>query len=1841
MAKAFLSFLLLFSVSVFGQSASDYQYYLKNQQVNLTAKPGQFFLHTKADFNEKDLLPRLKKDFGLEAISFAPVGGWKLIAKNPSTFSQKEFEKKLSLSSGIISAYPVLLFEGKELMTGNQFLVKPKPGQETTISRLTIGKATLLERHDHQLGSIVLIYQLNKGEDVFAFCRNLSETGLVEFAEPNFIFSGENIGFTPNDGSFGSQWFLNQSTDADIDAPEAWAITKGSSSVVVAVIDGNGYDMAHPDMAGKYFNAYDAVNDDNNPSPENADANHGTPCAGLVGAASNNTVGVASAGYNVSVMPIVLGFGASGLSFSTSLDIISRVAVRVTSTANVVATSNSYSFGSSAFAASVEASYTAMRNNSRGGLGAVNFCAYGNSNLLNPTVFPAGYATSFTVSAANRTDFRASFSNYGILAKISAHGENGIFTVDRSGADGYSSGDYANFSGTSAATPIVAGVAGLIGSLLPSANASLYEEILARSADKVGHTYSTTAGFPFGTRSNEMGYGRVNAYRAVLMAKNCLPQHITACSSGDFINTVQFGATSNANSGCNGLPMNYIFYGEDQFNFSAVLGSLTNLVVSNTTKAQVFGAWLDLNENGDFEANEFLGSSPSGNTGSFSINIGNDISQIGKKRLRIRSRASGSFLSSDACSGLPNGETEDYILQVVDAYCQPAVTNSCTTSGDFIQSFSFGGIVNSNTGCNGQSNNFFVQTNIPSQQLPLGSSQPISISCGPDFDQFMGVWIDYNNDGDFGDAGEFVFSGKALKLVSLTGNITIPTNAAFVGVRRLRVRSSFFDVPFSSTTSCSGVTYGETEDYFIRISNTVDFSGLAASYCRNFPGTVSLTGIPTGGIFSGPGIAGNTFTPSLLAPGTYNITYTFNGNTSTKSVIIRNIPLANISPGPQAEICPGSSVFLQASGGTVYSWSNGAITSGILVGTAGPFVVTVTDGFGCSARDTTTVILKTLPAKPVISPAGPIAICQGQSTTLTTNATGAHKWSTGATTSSISVSQTGVFADTAIGANGCTSVSDPVTVLVNPIPEVPALVARGPSTFCQGGNVRIGLANAPVQVTYKVDVRFYKLIRAIESGGIRIAGNFSSLGAPIPDWQPTDIASAMTKEPNSDIWTITVTYPRSAIGSTQLFKFVNTNWAPIGDNEATTNFDFFTQGCGQPDGFGNFNRVFTIPPVNTTMLFCWDQCSSCLGQATSGASLQWQLNGVDIAGQTDTSIIASSTGNYRLKISQNGCSGFSNAIPVTVNPIPSAPTISGASTRSVCFGSPVLLSVQNPVQGTVYLWSNGVTGNSISVETAGLFNVRAISNACTSQVSQSVNVIVNPLPVVFGGADFTVNQSSGNRFLGDGSPAGGTWSGQGVSTGSIFNTAQPSGSYPIVYCFTNQNGCTACDTLIANILLVPGRVDIPKITPGTGTYSSTQAVTITTSTPGSAIYFTTTGNNPVVGTSFTRLYTAPLQVSNTLTIRAMAVKTGMTNSGVAVANFNIPATSNPVISPGTGSYLGSQTVTITCPNPDAEIWYTASGNLPRFDIPNSFTKKYTGPFLINNSATIYAVAKAPNLQYSFNVVSVITIPPVRFSPPPGTYANAVSVTMTNFSSNAQMYYTTNGQVPVPGNAGTQLYTGPVFIPQSLTLRAISWKNGAQDGVVAVGNYIITNPAVVANPTFSPAPGICPSPCTVSINCATPDVQIYYTTNGNNPRTDIPNSFTRLYTGPIALGTSAVTIKAQGLKAGFISSSVVTGVFTPAVGRMAFDQNPDEQNGDWKMYPNPSQGIFVLTTTSNSPFGAEEVEIISPNGKLIERRILAEGVLEERFDLVNQPAGIYFLKLTGKDGKSFQRKIIRE
>lgn len=132
-----------------------------------------------------------------------------------------------------------------------------------------------------------------------------------------------------------------------------------------------------------------------------------------------------------------------------------------------------------------------------------------------------------------------------------------------------------------------------------------------------------------------------------------------------------------------------------------------------------------------------------------------------------------------------------------------------------------------------------------------------------------------------------------------------------------------------------------------------------------------------------------------------------------------------------------------------------------------------------------------------------------------------------------------------------------------------------------------------VDVTYQVDITDYLAAgNVLDPNGIRVGGDFTTQGASIADWTPSDASCAMTDMGNN-IWSITVTYPASSIGNTQSYKFVNGDW---GMNEGTDpNGTIALDGCGIDDGSGNINRQLEIPATTLTLTYCWDACFQCNG----------------------------------------------------------------------------------------------------------------------------------------------------------------------------------------------------------------------------------------------------------------------------------------------------------------------------------------------------------------------------------------------------------------------------------------------------------------------------------------------------------------------------------------------------------------------------------------------------------------------------------------------------------------------
>lgn len=327
----------------------------------------------------------------------------------------------------------------------------------------------------------------------------------IEYAEKAPIFRISSTPFTPND-LHAQQGYLDQ-----IFARDAWGVSQGNPNIVVAIVD-NGMLTTHEDLAPVLWvnptpnsglldrypndvNGWDVADNNNNPNPPpgTTDASpfsHGTLCAGLAGAKTNNGVGMASIGFNIRIMPVKCTPNSSdGNTLTNAYD---GVYYAIQAGADVISMSWGGSGGPFLTGESII--------NSATNAGIVLVGAAGNGNVTTPE-FPAAYPNVIAVAAVDGNDVKAGYSNYGSWVDISAPG-NGLYTT-RAG----STSSYGTASGTSIATPLVAGLAALILSEEPGLSPAQVKTRLQQSSDNIDALNPTFVG--------QLGAGRINAARAM------------------------------------------------------------------------------------------------------------------------------------------------------------------------------------------------------------------------------------------------------------------------------------------------------------------------------------------------------------------------------------------------------------------------------------------------------------------------------------------------------------------------------------------------------------------------------------------------------------------------------------------------------------------------------------------------------------------------------------------------------------------------------------------------------------------------------------------------------------------------------------------------------------------------------------------------------------------------------------------------------------------------------------------------------------------------------------------------------------------------------------------------------------------------------------------------------------------------------------------------------------------------------------------------------------------------------------------------------------------------------
>ena len=364
----------------------------------------------------------------------------------------------------------------------------------------------------------------------------------------------------------------------------------------------------------------------------------------------------------------------------------------------------------------------------------------------------------------------------------------------------------------------------------------------------------------------------------------------------------------------------------------------------------------------------------------------------------------------------------------------------------------------------------------------------------------------------------------------------------------------------------------------------------------------------------------------------------------------------------------------------------------------------------------------------------------------------------------------------------------------------------------------------------------------------------------------------------------------------------------------------------------------------------------------------------------------------------------------------------------------------------------------------------------------------------------------------------------------------------------------------------------PTFTPGAGIYNSAQLVTISNGTTGATSYYTTDGSTP---TTSSTAYTGPIAVSSTVTLRAISVATGDSNSAVASAAYTInnqlPAAPTPSFSPAAGTYDSAQSVTISDATSDATIYYTTDGSKP-----TTSSTEYTGPITVSSTETIHAIVVAMGDSNSGIATAAYTIhsslPPAprpAFSPAAGAYASTQSVTISDATSDATIYYTTNGTTPTMSST---TYSGPITVNSTETLQAIAAAAGDSNSAIASAAYTI-GPAFpsIATPIFSPTAGTYNSPQSVTISDAASGAIIYYTTDGSAPTTS-----SSTYSGAIAVSTTE-TLQAIAVASG--DSAVAVAAYT-ITAQPAFMVGTSVSS----LTVNPGgQGTVMITVTPENGF----------------------------------------------------------
>lgn len=384
----------------------------------------------------------------------------------------------------------------------------------------------------------------------------------------------------------------------------------------------------------------------------------------------------------------------------------------------------------------------------------------------------------------------------------------------------------------------------------------------------------------------------------------------------------------------------------------------------------------------------------------------------------------------------------------------------------------------------------------------------------------------------------------------------------------------------------------------------------------------------------------------------------------------------------------------------------------------------------------------------------------------------------------------------------------------------------------------------------------------------------------------------------------------------------------------------------------------------------------------------------------------------------------------------------------------------------------------------------------------------------------------------------------------------------IIKCIAVKDGYLDSDPSSNLFTITP--VKTPTIDLVSGTYYNDQLVTLHCATEGTSIYYTLNGSLP---TEDSILYTNPIQLTSSMTLKVIATLKNTPNSAINERSYNM-LVSDPNPTPADGIYEEVQMISLSSGTVDATIYYTTDGSNPSIE---SF--EYTEPFFIDQTTTIMCIAVKNGYENSSITSHTYTIEPVEapvINLPSGTYYNDQVATISCDTEGATIYYSLDGDEPSVDSF--EYYEG-IPILSDKVIKAIAVKENKPNSHIVTHIYSLK----VSPPIISLSSGTYDEEQSITLSNATDNSDIYYTLDGTTP-----DSNSKLYTGPITINSST-ELRVIATKLNYINSVINEEFYTI------------NGNGSFQiMFATPENENIDLTSSADSFISKSEISSVQFN-----------------------------------------------